>query len=103
MKFKKNPFKLQSSREVYRNPWIYVREDKVIRPDGKNGIFGVVEMQAGVTVVPLTPERDLFLAKEYKYAVKRYTLECISGGIDEGESPLEHVLKPPMQAPTGTA
>lgn len=88
MNVEENPFKLKDSKEVYKNPWIQVREDSVVRPDGKDGIFGVVEMQPGVTVVALTPEQDIFLAKEYKYAVERYTLECISGGIDEGEMPL---------------
>src|SRR3712207_640455 len=28
----------------YRNPWITVREDRVIQPDGEEGAFGVVEM-----------------------------------------------------------
>jgi hypothetical protein len=34
-----NPFKLISTRKVYENPWISVREDAVIRPGGKEGIF----------------------------------------------------------------
>ena len=33
------------SREVYSNPWIAVREDAVLRPDGGEGIYGVVTMQ----------------------------------------------------------
>lgn len=96
-----NPFELQSSQEIYKNPWIRVREDKVIRPDGKNGLFGIIEMQPGVTVVPLTPEKEIFLAKEYKYAVERYTLECISGGIDEGESVLD-AAKRELKEETGS-
>ena len=32
-----------SSREVYRNPWLRVREDTVERDDGSHGIYGVVE------------------------------------------------------------
>ncbi|MCW2676955.1 MAG: hydrolase, partial [Modestobacter sp.] len=31
------------SREVYRNPWIRVREDAVERDDGSTGVYGVVE------------------------------------------------------------
>lgn len=34
-----NPFKLISTREVYKNPWISVREDSVIRPGGADGVF----------------------------------------------------------------
>lgn len=83
-----NPFKLTSSREVYKNPWITVREDSVIRPGGSAGIFGVIDMKHGVTVVALTPEHDVLLAREFKYAVGYHTLECFSGGIDGGEEPL---------------
>ena len=32
------------SRVVYENRWIRVREDAVVRPDGGEGIYGVVEM-----------------------------------------------------------
>lgn len=85
MKQGDNPFTLIDSKEVYKNPWIHVREDSVVRPGGKEGIFGVVEMQPGVTVVALTPERDIVLVKEFKYALKHHTLECISGGVDEDE------------------
>ena len=33
-----NPWKTLSSRVVYTNPWITVREDQVIRPDGAPGV-----------------------------------------------------------------
>ena len=34
----------RSSRTVYENRWIRVREDEVTGPDG-DGIYGVVQMQ----------------------------------------------------------
>ena len=34
----------RSSRTVYENRWIHVREDEVTGPDG-DGIYGVVRMQ----------------------------------------------------------
>lgn len=41
------------SEEKYKNPWIRVREDQVIHPDGKPGIFGIVEYQPGLSVLPI--------------------------------------------------
>ena len=38
----RSPWRTLGSRNVYENPWISVREDKVIRPDGEPGIYGVV-------------------------------------------------------------
>ncbi len=32
-----------SSREVYRNHWMRVREDEILRANGEKGIYGVVE------------------------------------------------------------
>ena len=85
----KNPFILKLSEVKYQNPWISVREDKVVRPGGKDGVFGVVTMQDGITVLPMDDEENAYLAREYKYAVEDYTTEAISGGVDEGEQPID--------------
>ncbi len=89
MKIKKGPWTVTGSKIVYKNPWITVREDQVIRPDNNEGIFGVVKMKQGVSVLPLDNDRYVYLTKEYHYAVERESIEAISGGIDEKETTLE--------------
>ena len=89
MRTKKNLWTITDSRIVYKNPWISVKEDKVVRPDGKDGIFGVVEMKPGVSVLPIDNEGNVYLTKEYHYAVERETIEAISGGIDNEEDNIE--------------
>ena len=42
-----------TSRAVYENPWIRVREDSVVRPDGTPGVYGVVEVRQGGQPVDL--------------------------------------------------
>lgn len=79
---------IQNSEIKYKNPWIEVREDKVVRPDGKDGIFGLVNMKAGVSILALDEEEQVYLTKEFKYAVGTESLETISGGIVEEETPL---------------
>lgn len=88
VKQRKGPFWLVSSRQIYKNPWISVREDKVIRPNGKRGIFGIVEAQPGSSVVPVDEYGYCYLIKEYHYGVNKITIELVSGGMDKGESPL---------------
>lgn len=83
------PWKIKSSIEKYKNPWIRVREDQVIRPDGKDGIFGVVEMVAGVSVLPLDDDGFVYLTKEFHYAIEQVGIEVVSGGIDQNEQTLE--------------
>lgn len=89
MNIKKGPWTVVDSKNVYTNPWINVKEDKVIRPDGKDGIFGVITMKPGVSIMPIDDKGNVYLTKEYHYAVERETIEAISGGIDSNESKLE--------------
>jgi len=73
----------------YRNPWITVREDRVIQPDGQEGAFGVVEMTPGVSVLPVDDDGTVHLVRVYRYTLDRYCLEALAGGIEDDEDPLE--------------
>lgn len=86
---KESPYRLTSTREVYRNPWIAVREDRVVRRDGRDALFGVVTMKAGASVLALDARGDVHLVREFKYGLGRESLEVMSGGIEAGETPLE--------------
>ncbi|WP_424923596.1 NUDIX domain-containing protein [Amycolatopsis acidicola] len=55
-----------SSREVYRNSWMTVREDGIRRPDGTDGIYGVVDKPDYALVIPLDGDR-LHLVEQYRY------------------------------------
>ena len=83
------PRKIKESQEKYKDPWINVREDKVIRPDGKDGIFSVVEMVEGVSVLPLDDDGCVYLTEEFHYAIEKDSIEVVSGGIDRSEKPIE--------------
>ena len=100
MSIKKGLWEIVHSKIVYKNPWIQVREDSVIRPDNKEGIFGVVEMKSGVSVLPLDDVGNVYLTKEFHYAVERETIEVISGGIDENEDLLTAAMRE-LQEETG--
>ena len=83
-----NPWKTLSSSRVYTNPWMSVREDKVSRPDGQDGIYGVIETRVATGVVALTPEREIYLVGQYRYPTEVYSWEIIQGGADENEDRL---------------
>jgi ADP-ribose pyrophosphatase len=86
---KNGPFTIISSEIKYKNPWIEVREDKVLRPEGKEGIFGTIDYGRGVSVVALDSKRNIYLEREYYYVLERYGTQTPSGGIDGEESPLD--------------
>ena len=86
---RKGPFKFIESQKIYQNPWITLREDKVIRPGDKEGIFGVIEMKSGSSVLALTNDNQVMLVKEYKYGIEQETIETISGALEVNETPLQ--------------
>ena len=72
-----------SSREVYRNPWIRVREDGIEHADGSSGIYSVVEKPHFGLVLPA--ERDGFwLVEQYRYPVGRRAPEFPQGTWSHG-------------------
>ena len=82
-----SPWRTLGSRNVYENPWISVREDTVIRPDGKSGIYGVVHKNTAVGVLPVE-EDHVYLVGQYRYPLERYSWEIPEGGCPEDEEPL---------------
>lgn len=82
---KQNPWRKLSSRDVYKNDWIEVREDAVVRPDGERGIYGVVHFK-NVAVGVLALEDDfIYLVGQYRYPLDQYSWEIPEGGCLEGE------------------
>jgi 8-oxo-dGTP pyrophosphatase MutT (NUDIX family) len=85
----RNPWRTLSSRQVYDNPWISVREDQVVRPDGKPGTYGVVHFKnIAVGVLPIEDDH-IYLVGQYRYPLNLYSWEIPEGGCPEGEEPLD--------------
>jgi len=90
---KKGPWKIKSTEIKYKNPWIEVREDQVITPSNKDGIYGVVNQLDGICVISIDKNKNLRLIKEFKFAANSYSIEAVCGGIENGHSSEETVHK----------
>lgn len=78
---------IRSSRTAYENPWIRVTEDQVVRPDGSDGIYGVVELRnTAVFVVAVTDDDEVVLVTLDRHTVGE-SVEVPAGGTD-GDDPL---------------
>lgn len=67
-----------SSREVYRNSWMSVREDVIRRADGGEGIYGYVEKPDFALVIPYC-DGGFWLVEQYRYPVARRAWEFPQG------------------------
>jgi 8-oxo-dGTP pyrophosphatase MutT (NUDIX family) len=86
---KRGQWTVLDSEVLYSNPWITVREDRVIQPDGEEGAFGVVEMKPGVSVLPVGDDGTVYLVRVYRYTLDRDSLEALAGGLEEDEDPVD--------------
>ncbi len=78
---KRGPWTITAEREAYTNPWITVREYNVIRPDGRPGLYGVMEPKfLAIGVVPLFENGDTLLVGQYRFAIDQHSWECPEGG-----------------------
>jgi 8-oxo-dGTP pyrophosphatase MutT (NUDIX family) len=67
-----------TTRTVYSNRWMTVREDEVRRDDGSTGLYGVVDKPDFVLVVP-REENGVWLVEQYRYPVGRRAWEFPQG------------------------
>ena len=84
----KNPWMVVSTKMIYDNRWIGVREDAVVQPDGERGIYGVVHFKNIAIGVLAVEDEFVYLVGQYRYALERYSWEIPEGGCGELEEPL---------------
>jgi ADP-ribose pyrophosphatase len=77
-----------ASREVYRNAWMRVREDHILRSNGQPGIYGVIEKDDAAIIIPIDGER-IWLVEQFRYTIQKRVWELPQGGwemyIDDPE------------------
>ena len=82
----RTPWKTASSRPVYENRWIKLREDIALLPDGRTTIYGVVECAGAVGVLPFLDADTVLLVGQYRYVAQAFCWEMPTGAQQAGES-----------------
>lgn len=81
MELEKNPWTTLSTRPIYENAWISIREDQVINPKGGRGIYGVVSFKnIAIGIIPIDSEGNTYLIGQYRYTLNEYSWEIPMGG-----------------------
>jgi len=89
-----------SSRVVYRNPWMTVREDEIERNNGTRGIYGVIEKCDSAIVIAIDGT-DVYLVEQYRYPVGMTTLEFPQGSLERNDVDPAVIAREELQAETG--
>jgi len=83
----RTPWRRISTRPVYDNHWISVREDVVELPNGRSTVYGVVECSECVGVLPFLDPDTVLLVGQYRYVAGDFFWEIPTGGLHAGETP----------------
>jgi len=76
-----------SSEIIFQGKLLDVRRDKVILPNGENGIREWISHPGAVCCIPLLPDGKIALIKQYRYALGKEMIELPAGKLGLGENP----------------
>lgn len=91
-----------SSREIYRNPWLRLREDAIERSNGARGIYGVVEKDDCAIIIPIQGE-TIYLVEQFRYTIQQRSLELPQGGWETADVDPEELARGELREETGLA
>jgi 8-oxo-dGTP pyrophosphatase MutT (NUDIX family) len=79
-----------SSRVVYENRWMRLREDRFERGDGSEGVYAVVDKEPAAAVIAIDGD-EVVLVEQFRYPVGRRFWEIPQGALDgeDGAEPEE--------------
>ncbi len=76
-----------SSELIYDGAIIRVTLDKVICPNGAEGLRELVHHPGGVAVVPVDEDGFVYMVRQYRIPYDEILLEIPAGKLDKGENP----------------
>ena len=82
-----------STRRIYEGRVLNLRVAEVCMPSGRCTTREVVEHRGAVAAVPLASDNEVFLVRQWRYAVGQATLELPAGTLEPDESPQECIRR----------
>jgi ADP-ribose pyrophosphatase len=92
--------KTLESREVYRNQWLRLREDRILRSNGKEGIYSVVDKDDCAIILPVE-DGKVWLVEQFRYTIQERALELPQGGWEMEVDDPEELARGELKEETG--
>ena len=81
--------KTLSVQEIFSGHVVRLTLDKVELENGRSAIREVVHHRGGACIAALTEKDELYLVRQYRYALGQELWELPAGKLEEGEDPFE--------------
>lgn len=72
--------------DIFKGRVVHLFRDKVALPNGRTSTREYAVHRGAVAVVALDQKENVYLVRQYRYAIGRSTLEIPAGKLEEGES-----------------
>jgi len=89
-----------SSREIYRNPWLRLREDEIERSNGAKGLYGVIDKDDCAVILPIEGG-TIYLVEQFRYTIGRRAIELPQGGWETADVNPEELARGELREETG--
>lgn len=89
-----------ASREIYRNQWLRLREDRIRRSNGNEGIYSVVDKDDCAIILPIENGR-VWLVEQFRYTIQERALELPQGGWETEIHDPEELARGELKEETG--
>ena len=89
-----------STSEIYRNPWLRLREDEILRSNGQKGIYGVVEKDPCAVILPIQ-DGKVWLVEQFRYTIQQRAVELPQGGWEMEIDDPEELARGELREETG--
>ena len=81
--------KVQKTELLYKGKVFGLYAETVTLPNGNTTTLNIIRHPGASAMVAVTPDRLIFLVRQYRYAADGYIWEIPAGTLDSGESPLD--------------
>lgn len=79
-----------SSEPVFDGVLLHVYKDEVELPNGRKSVREWIKHPGAAAIIPLLPDNQIILVRQFRYPVGKVTLEVPAGKLDKiGEDPIE--------------
>jgi ADP-ribose pyrophosphatase len=91
------------SRFLWQSQWYNLRQDRLRTQDGHEFTYTLVDHPGAAWVVPVTPDGQVALVRNYRHTVDDWCYEVPAGGLSPGLTPEEVARRELLEEVGGTA